>query len=79
MNVKRPILALGPDGSDVQTILTKTQSGTYFEYDQKEALKTQIIALYEQFQQNNLKTEPVGLEKFTRKKLTEKLVKVLKK
>lgn len=78
MNSKRPILALGPDGSDVESILKKTQSGTYFEYDQKEALKAQILALYEQFQQNNLKTEPTGLEKFTRKKLTEKLVKVLK-
>ena len=41
----------------------------------KENLKETIFAHYQLFKQNNLKVYPVGLQYYSRKSLTEKLVK----
>ena len=79
MKTHRPIVALGPEGSDVASILKKTQTGTYFEYDQKEELKMHIEGLYEQFKAGNLQVSPIGIQKYARKSLTKKLVEVLKR
>ena len=79
MKTNRPIVALGPEGSDVASILQKTQTGTYFEYDQKEELKLHIETLYAQFKVGKLQVSPVGIQKYARKSLTKKLVEVLKR
>ena len=78
LKTHRPIIALGPEGSDVASILRKTQTGTYFEYDQKDQLKLQIEHLYQQFQSGILQVSPVGIDKYARKTLTKKLVDLLK-
>lgn len=74
---ERPIIAIGPENADFAQIIKETNTGTFFKYDELEALKAQILTCFEQFQQNNLKVYPVGLQQYSRKSLTEKLSKLL--
>lgn len=76
---ERPILALGPEDSDFESIVVSTNTGSFFKYDEKENLKEKIWEYYLMYQQNNLKVFPVGLQQYSRKKLTEKLAQCLKK
>jgi hypothetical protein len=74
---ERPIISIGPAQADFANIIKETNTGTFFTYDELEALKSQIQLCFEQFQQNNLKVYPVGLQQYSRKALTEKLAKLL--
>ncbi len=76
---KRPILAIGPKQADFKNIINETNTGTFFMYDEKEALKCQIKMYYNHFKQNTLQVNAIGLEKYNRKELTEHLSKILKK
>lgn len=73
----RPILAIGPIGSDVETIIKETNTGNYFNYDDHDALKNVILKHYKYYQEGNLKSHAIGLQKYSRKALTEKLSKLL--
>ena len=75
----RPIIAIGPMGSDFEEILKTTNTGTFFTYDEKNKLKETILAHYLLFKQQNLKVYPVGLQKYSRKNLTKQLVDYLQK
>ena len=72
-----PILAVGPKDSDVEVILKKTCTGTYFNYNQKLELKQQILKYFEAFKQGNLKVSPVGINKYSRKALTKRLSEII--
>ncbi len=74
---ERPIIAIGPENTDFAQIIKETNTGTFFKYDELEALKEQILIYFEQFQENNLKVYPVGLQQYSRKSLTQKLAKLL--
>jgi hypothetical protein len=74
---ERPIIAIGPENADFAQIIKETNTGTFYKYNELEALKAQILTCFEQFQQNNLKVYPVGLQQYSRKSLTEKLSKLL--
>jgi len=73
-----PILALGPEDSDVQQIITKTNTGVYFTYHQKETLKTQILSYFDAYLSNNLSVHAIGLQPYSRKALTKRLSEVIK-
>jgi hypothetical protein len=74
----RPILALGPEASDVAQIIQDTQTGCYFEYDTKaEQLKDVIWKWYQMYLEGKLNTHPIGLQQYARKSLTQALVKVI--
>ena len=79
MVAERPILALGPDGSDFAEILKETNTGTFFLYHQKEALKKQITAYYNLFLEQKLVVFPVGLQQYSRKNLTQQLAQLVSK
>uniref|UniRef100_UPI00404B6570 glycosyltransferase n=1 Tax=Gelidibacter sp. TaxID=2018083 RepID=UPI00404B6570 len=68
-----PILAIGPKDSDVERIIKNTNTGTFFYYDAAEVLKVQILSYFEAYQQQNLKTNPIGLQQYSRKALTKQL------
>ena len=72
-----PILAIGPQHSDVEKIIQKTNTGSYFLYQQKEDIKSKILFLFEEFKSGNLKVNPIGLQKYSRKALTETLANVI--
>ena len=73
----RPILAIGPENADFKNIIKETNTGTFFTYEDKEVLKVQIETYYNQFKQNSLQVNAIGLQKYSRKKLAEHLVHVL--
>ncbi len=73
----RPIIALGPKESDVEAILKETNTGSYFGYDDYESLKNTILIHYKAFQDNALQSYGIGLQKYSRKSLTESLSKLI--
>lgn len=74
---ERPIIAIGPKDSDFAEIITTTNTGVFFTYDEKERLKKIILANFELYLENKLQVYPIGLQQYSRKSLTEKLVKIL--
>ena len=75
---ERPIIAIGPHGSDSAEIITQTNSGFFFDYSQKDKLKSVILEYYNRFLEGKLQSNPVGLQHYSRKNLTEKLSKLIK-
>ena len=73
-----PILAVGPKNSDVETILKSTNTGEYFYYDQKQAIKSQILSYFEAYKSNSLQVHAIGLQQYSRKVLTNLLANVIK-
>jgi hypothetical protein len=73
-----PILAIGPKDADVEQIIKVTNTGTYFGYQQKAALKTQILNYFKAFQKDDLKVNAIGLQPYSRKELTKRLVTLIK-
>ncbi|WP_346881561.1 glycosyltransferase [uncultured Algibacter sp.] len=73
----RPIIAVGPMGSDVEHIIKETNTGHYFGYTDYQSLKSTILEHYKAYKSGTLKTHPVGLEKYHRKSLTHSLSKLL--
>ena len=69
----RPIIALGPKQSDVETIIKETNTGNYFYYDDYESLKQILLNHYDAFQRKALQSHPIGLQKYSRKSLTKQL------
>ena len=74
---ERPIIAIGPKDSDFAEIITSTNTGVFFTYSEKERLRNTILAYFELFLENKLQVHPVGLQQYSRKNLTEKLVSIL--
>jgi len=74
---ERPIIAIGPEGSDFAEIITATNTGVFFTYDEKEKLKALLLKYYQDYQNQNLKVHAVGLQQYFRKSLTEQLVKLI--
>ncbi|WP_417858704.1 glycosyltransferase family 4 protein [Xanthomarina gelatinilytica] len=73
----RPILALGPEASDIETLIKETNTGVYFNYHDHEALKKTLIKYYGAFQEGTLQAHAIGLQKYSRKNLTESLSKLI--
>ncbi len=69
----RPIIAIGPEDSDVEQIIKQTNTGNYIYYSEHKKLKSIILEHFTAFQNNNLQTHPIGLEPYSRKSLTKKL------
>jgi hypothetical protein len=73
INSNRPIVALGPKHSDIPSILKDTHTGRYFDYDNKTALKTHILELFEGYKTNSLSVSSKDIERFSRKNCTKQL------
>lgn len=73
----RPIIAFGPSGSDVSSILKETNHGKYFAYTDVE-LKETIFSFYSDYKNNNLKVLSKGIDEYRRVALTEKMAIILK-
>ncbi len=74
---ERPIIAIGPKDSDFAEIITSTNTGVFFTYNEKERLKKTILFNFELYLENKLQVYPVGLQQYSRKSLTEKLAKLI--
>lgn len=74
----RPIIAIGPKNSDFSEIITTTNTGIFFEYSEKDKLKALILEHYNKYLKSQLKVNGVGIEQYSRRKLTEKLAFLIK-
>ena len=74
----RPIIAIGPSGSDFAEIITTTNTGVFFDYSEKMKLKSVLLGFYNQYLDGKLQSNAVGLQQYSRKSLTEKLVELIK-
>ena len=68
-----PILAIGPEESDIQKIIASTNTGNYYSYNQKRELKLQVLNYFDTYQNNSLEVNAIGLQPYSRKALTKKL------
>ena len=75
----RPIIAIGPQGSDFAEIIYNTNTGVFFDYSEKMKLKSVLLGFYNQFLEGKLHSNALGLQQYSRKSLTEKLVEILHK
>jgi len=73
----RPIIAIGPQGSDFESIIEETNVGEFFTYADKERLKEVLISYYNLYLQDNLHSQAIGIEKYSRRNLTRQLVDLL--
>jgi hypothetical protein len=74
---ERPILAIGPEQADFASIIKETNTGTFFTYNNQEEVKAQILAYFELFLRQELVVNAVGLQKYSRRALTQDLVRLL--
>ncbi len=79
MAAERPILGIGPDDSDFFSIITETNVGQNALYIEKEKIRLILLEYFEKYQQNNLKVYGMGLQYYSRKRLTEKLAHLITK
>ncbi len=70
---RRPIIALGPKGSDIKGIVEETQAGTYFNYSEAEALESEMLRYYSDFKNGSLSISSQGIEKYSRRELTRRM------
>lgn len=77
MAAERPILAIGPEGADFFRIITETNTGRTALYDEKDHIKEVLLDYFSKYQNKQLKVFGMGLQYYSRKKLTEKLAKLV--
>ncbi|PXY43783.1 glycosyltransferase family 4 protein [Flavobacterium hydrophilum] len=75
---ERPIIAIGPQGSDFSDIIKETNTGVFFDYSEKTKLKSVILDFYNQFLEGKLQANGVGLQQYSRKNLTKQLAQLIK-
>ncbi len=75
---ERPILAVGPQGADIQRIIKQTNTGDFFLYSQKEEIKDFLLEKYRLFKKGELRSFPIGLQQYSRSSLTKELAKQIK-
>lgn len=73
----RPIIAIGPQGSDFADIIKETNTGVFFDYSEKAKLKSVILDFYNQFLEGKLQADGVGLQQYSRKNLTKQLAQLI--
>lgn len=74
---KRPVIAIGPKGSDVAKILEETKGGRIFGQNDFAGLGEYIGEIMNNFNSGNFETSPVGIDQYTRRNLAGKIAGVL--
>ncbi|MDC7998216.1 glycosyltransferase [Gilvibacter sediminis] len=80
MMARRPILAIGPKGSDIKALVEESGSGAFFNYEQlhEDYLGAYVLNAYQSYKNKALTLEKNAIDQFDRKVLTEQLATVLK-
>ena len=73
---RKPILAIGPVDGDAANILHQSKTGAIKEHTDHEGIKTELFGYYELWKSGD-SIVTGEIEMFTRKKLTESLIKLL--
>ncbi len=75
---KRPVIAIGPAGSDAGEILRLTGAGEIFEKSEDAILGEHIIKLYRNFKKGEFETAPAGINIYSRDNLAQKYSDIIK-
>lgn len=77
LGAERPILCIGPPNGDAAHIISETEAGRTFHYDDVEGIKEFIRPLFLEHQNREIHPGKVQIARFSRKNLTESLVEIL--
>ncbi|MEM7087690.1 MAG: glycosyltransferase family 4 protein [Bacteroidota bacterium] len=77
LSAGRPILALGPAGSDIKTIIDETKTGQFFSYSEERQIKDQIWNYFQDHMQQKLEVDSASIEKYSRRALTKEMAQLL--
>jgi hypothetical protein len=77
MAAHRPILCLGPIGGDADKILHEVNGGLLSDWDDAAKLEENILYFYSKYKQGNVPSESKGIEKYSRKALTQNVANLL--
>lgn len=78
LRAERPILALGPNGSDIKKVLDETGTGHYFGYQDAQDLKQELLQCFDDYEHSTLTGGSQGIEKYSRRELTQKMAALIK-
>lgn len=76
---QRPIIALGPKESDIEGIINETNAGKFFSYWDEDVLKAEILQVYKDFKNGDLRIVSEGIEKYSRRELTRQMALLIEK
>lgn len=74
---RRPVLCLGPKGSDVEGIINKTNSGNCYEYEDYHGIKEYITKRYFEFKETVINNTEGNIEEYYVRNLTGKVASYL--
>ncbi len=74
---KRPIIALGPKGSDIEEIIDKTKCGKFFTYFQEDGLRNLILQYYQLYKNNSLEINSENIDRYSRRELTQRMASLI--
>ena len=77
LNSGRPIVAMGPKPSDVESILNDTAVGAYFDYRDKDRLKLHIAQLFKSYETKSISIKPKQVQHYSRRSRTQVLARLL--
>jgi len=72
----RPVLAIGPEGSDCAEIFRQTGAGYYLEFSDLNGMKNTLINLFRQWKSGKSDLRPENIEKFSRRNLAGEIVRL---
>lgn len=74
---RRPIIGLGQADSAMAAIVTETQAGKVFDWDDAAAIKAYVVDCWEKFKSDDLRDNDYDISRFDRKTLAGRYVKLL--
>ena len=78
LKANRPILAIGPEDGDLAEIIQETNSGCVIDFDNVEAIKTELKKMYASYKNDSLTIVSKNIEQYHRKNLTQRLSVIIK-
>ena len=74
---QRPIIALGPEGSDIEAIIEETNAGEFFNYGNQDKLKSVILHFYKDYKRNDLSVSSKEIKKYSRREVTRQMARII--
>lgn len=73
MSAQRPILGVGPQGWEVAAMVSDTETGKVFDYQDRSELKNVILEWFKKYKENSLQVSSMNINSYSRRELTKKL------
>lgn len=77
MAAKRPILALGPEGGAIASILEETNAGEYYSYKESTEIYTYLDNQYYTYKTESLQVQSHGVVAYSREAVSRKMASIL--